>query len=405
MKIALVSPYDISYPGGVTEHVVALAAGATAQGHTVHVLAPCSGFAHRDIVNLRPVSQRVIPFSVGGTTARLDASPLTLWKIHRLFKQQRYDVIHLQEPLIPGLNWWVLLQTHRWPNTVTVGTFHAYRQKPLPGHRLWQPLLGRFFRQLDGLIAVSDAARDSASRLFPGDYQVIPNGIDLSRFRTGRRFADGDSRTILFVGRQDNRKGFATLFEAFLQIKPLFPGLRLQVVGPFEPHFCRHYQKIASQHGVTGLTFEGYILPKALPAFYGGADIFCAPSLGCESFGIVLLEAMAAGLPVVASDIVGYRTLLRHGQQGLLVPPGQPVDLAEALTTLLQNPDRRLEMGRQGQLTACQYSWDRIIDRILDVYVNTESRAAPKKYMQRAWRVRVTSRRQTTHVKRTGTQA
>lgn len=405
MKIALVSPYDLSFPGGVTEHVLALAAGLQASGHEAQLIAPCSGVPPKNVAPVQPVTRRVARVAVGGAVARIGVSPLSFGPIYKLLKQQQYDVIHLQEPLVPGLNWWVLMLAHRLTNAVTVGTFHAYHRHPGRLYFWGRPCLSRFFRRLDNLIAVSEAARAFAGELFPGDYQIIPNGIDLRRFGGRPEAAAASPPTILYVGRHDQRKGFGVLFEAFLRLKPEFPGLRLRVVGPIAPGLRRRYQQAARERGVTGLLFEGYISPEALPAYYHHADIFCAPSLGFESFGIVLLEAMAAGVPVVASDIVGYRAVVASGRQGVLVPPGQPAELARSLGELLRNPQQRRAMGRQGQATATYYSWERITGKILDVYTDTINRTAKKQAVQRAGCAAGTPRRQPNHVERTGTQA
>jgi phosphatidylinositol alpha-mannosyltransferase len=161
------------------------------------------------------------------------------------------------------------------------------------------------------------------------------------------------------------------LFDAFMTLKRDDPRLRLKVVGPFEPQDFQVYQQIARTNQVTGIEFVGYVSPERLPKIYHEADIFCAPSLGNESFGIVLLEAMAAGLPIVASDIAGYRSILTAGQEGLLTVPGQARSLAQALRQLIDNPHQRRTMGQQGQLKARQFSWDRVIEKILDVYLTT----------------------------------
>jgi phosphatidylinositol alpha-mannosyltransferase len=279
------------------------------------------------------------------------------------------------------------MQARTLPNTVTIGTFHAYHEKPNLLYKYGRPIFGEFFTRLNSLIAVSKAAYRFAYQMFPGDYHIIPNGVDLGRFgkpigATARpdRSDHPKESTILFVGRLDKRKGFSTLLEtlleAFVKIKPDYPRLQLQVIGPFEPQDCYGYQKIAQAQGVTDIEFVGYVSPERLPGFYHKADIFCAPSLGFESFGIVLLEAMASGLPIVASNIAGYRTLMTHGQEGLLVSPGEVDPLTTALRHLLDRPRQRCEMGRRGRLKANQYDWDFIVERTLEVYVKTIQRTS-----------------------------
>lgn len=378
LKIALVSPYDFPYPGGVTEHIMALTDGLRRRGHEVQILAACSGYRGRSVPNTRAITRHVTVIPVGGARARVGLSPLSYVKIRKILQTELFDIIHLQEPLTPSITWWVLMQACTLPNTVTVGTFHAYHEKPNLLYKYGRPVFAEFFTRLNSLIAVSKAAYHFAYQMFPGDYQIIPNGVDLDRFGKPIEILARPDRpekmTILFVGRLDKRKGFSTLLEAFIKIKPGYPQLHLQVIGPFRPQDCYGYQKKAQAQGVTDIEFLGYITPERLPGFYHQADIFCAPSLGFESFGIVLLEAMAAGLPVIASDIAGYRTLVTHGQEGLLVSPGEVEPLITALRQLLDRPRQRCDMGRRGRLKANQYDWDLIVDRTLEVYVKTIQR-------------------------------
>jgi phosphatidylinositol alpha-mannosyltransferase len=316
----------------------------------------------------------VLPIPIAGAVARVGLSPLSYARIKRILQREAFDVLHLHEPLTPSITWWALLNARVLPQAVTIGTFHAYHERPNWLYAHSRPIFGKFFRRLDSLIAVSEAAFDFAYRLFPGDYRIIPNGVDLSRFGRDRWMGEDDPNrplTILFVGRLDKRKGFQNLFEAYLRLKPDYPRLRLQVVGPFAPRECAPYQKIAEAQHVTGIEFVGYVSSERLPTFYHQADIFCAPSLGYESFGIVLLEAMAAGLPIVASNIAGYRTILSDGEEGRLTPPGQTECLADALRQLLNRPEQRREMGQRGRLKASQYSWDQIVDQILELYRET----------------------------------
>lgn len=378
MKIALVSPYDFSYPGGVTEHTVALANGLGQRGHEVHILAACSGYQGTIFPNTRTVTRRVAVVPIRGAVARVGISPLSYLRIKRILQQEAFDVVHLQEPLTPSITWWTLLQTHTLAEAVTIGTFHAYHEEPNWLYKYGRPIFGKIFARLNSLIAVSKAAHCFAYQMFPGDYHIIPNGIDLNRFGPGATATNttlsphpNKKITVLFVGRLDKRKGFLTLLQSFIKLKPQYPQLKLQVVGPFEAKDCQSFLKVVRVHDVTDIEFVGYVSPERLPSFYHQADIFCAPSIGFESFGIVLLEAMAAGLPIVASNIAGYRDLVTNGREGLLVPPKQPEPLAQSLSQLLDHPDLRQKMGHFGRLKAGRYSWDYIVDRTLDVYRDT----------------------------------
>ncbi len=376
MKIALVTPYDFPYPGGVTEHTTALAHALQQRGHDIHILAACSGYKKSDFPNLHIIDRNVIPIPIGGTIARISLSPLIYFKIKRLLHKENFDVIHLQEPLTPGIGWWVLMQQAMLDNTVLVGTFHAYHDQQGWLYRQGRPLLKHLFSKLDALIAVSEAARQFSIKSFPGTYHIIPNGIDLARFGRSlpiKQHPNKKDITILFVGRLDERKGFSTLLEAFLQIKSAYPHLRLKVVGPFEANACQAYETLIQNRGFSRdvVDFVGYVSPKELPPVYHSADIFCAPSQGFESFGIVLLEAMAAGLPIVASNITGYRAIVTHNEEGYLVPPSHPEALAQALRNLLEDPGKRTLMGQQGQRKAAYYCWDNIIDQIYNLYEET----------------------------------
>jgi phosphatidylinositol alpha-mannosyltransferase len=377
MKIALISPYDFPYPGGVTEHIIALAKGLQQRGHQVHILAACSGYYWGLIPNTQPITRRVTSVRIAGATARVGLSPLGYLRIRELLTKESFDVLHLHEPLTPSITWWALLQASALPRTITVGTFHAYHERPNWFYRQGKPIFKWFFARLDSLIAVSRAAYEFAHQMFPGEYRIIPNGVDLNRFgRSLKKNPAGpdDPVTILFVGRLDQRKGFAHLLEAFIRLKPNYPQARLQVIGPFTPSECQVYRQLVRADAATDVDFVGYVSPEELPHFYAKADIFCAPSLGFESFGIVLLEAMAAGLPVIASNIAGYRSLIVDGQEGWLTPPGQPQALAAALGQLLDQPRLRQSMGQRGQLKARCYQWDHLVDKILEVYQDTIER-------------------------------
>jgi phosphatidylinositol alpha-mannosyltransferase len=380
MNIVLVSPYDITHPGGVSEHVIALARGLSSRKHSVHILAASSEQQPHLSPLVRPVTSTVLRVSVGGAVARIGISPLSYFRIKKIFHSAAVDVVHLHEPLVPGLNWGALLLATRLPETVTIGTFHAFRERSSGICQLGLRVLHPFFNRLDALIAVSEVAQEFASRWFPGNYTIIPNGIELDRF--GRdNWSPRPARqvvTILFVGRLEKRKGFETLFEAFAQLKSSKRLVRLQVVGPIGNRKREFYQRMAHSRGVTDIEFSGYIPPRQLPAYYQNADIFCAPAVGDESFGIVLLEAMAAGLPVVASDIAGYRTVVASGQEGILVPPGQPDALARALQYLIEQPQWRNDMGLRGRQKAKNYSWDLIVEQTLAVYMDTLNRVQKK---------------------------
>jgi phosphatidylinositol alpha-mannosyltransferase len=368
VKIALVSPYDFAHPGGVVLHISCLEHYFTQMGHEVKVIAPASravpDFGDRFIPIGRP---RPIPSS--GSIARVTVSLTLAPKIREVLEREKFDLVHLHEPLMPMLCTTIL----RLSKTANIGTFHASYGKP--GYNFGRPvgkwILRRWFHNLDGKIAVSRPAMEYASTNFPGFYNIIPNGVDVEHFSPGvapiERFNDGRPN-ILFVSRLEKRKGLNYLLEAFRRVKEEVPDCRLIVVGP-GTRLRRKYEKYVARNRIQDVFFVGFVPYDELPCYYQTADIFCAPSIASESFGIILLEAMAMGKPVVASSIEGYASVVSHGVDGLLVPPADKESLAQALISLLGEEALRREMGARGREKALEHSWERIARRILDYYV------------------------------------
>ncbi len=367
MKIALVTPYDYPFPGGVTEHIASLDRVFRRWGHEVWVLATSSKDEDELDHNVLRVAGGVFPFQASGSVARISLSPRAYNRVKAILREKAFDIVHLHEPLMPALPLAVL----RHSRAVNVGTFHAYRETGHPGYIYGRHLLQPFFDRLNGRIAVSDAARDAVARYFPGPYRIIPNGIDYDRFSRDlppvERYHDGRP-TILFVGRLDKRKGFEYLLEAFGRVRISIPNARLLVVGAYNKEDKEPYVLQARQDGIRGVHFVGYVPEAEKPRYFRSCDVFCAPSTGNESFGIVLLEAMASGRPVVASNIPGYRSVLTDGREGLLVERGDVSGLASALIRLLRDPDLRARMSAQGRETARCFAWERIAARVLDYY-------------------------------------
>lgn len=371
MKIALVSPYDYPYPGGVTKHISALYDCFLQLGHEVKIIAACSNEGDDVPDHVIKVSGSIAPVPFSGSVARISLAPGIYRRVKRLLRREQFDVIHVHEPMTPALPLVVLCHCKVVPRAVIVGTFHAYRESSA-GYNYGRPIFGRFIQRLDGRIAVSEASRDCVAQYFPGDYVVIPNGIDVARFSDPssapiERFNDG-KLNILFVGRLEKRKGFRHLLAAFAHVKKVMPGARLIVAGAYEKADMEAFVLYARRHKLRDVMFVGFVSEEDLPRYYRTCDVFCAPSTGFESFGLVLLEAMAAGRPIVASDIVGYRTVVRSGEEGLLVPPGDEGALAMALMSLLRDPVLRQRMGERGQARACAFSRDRVAQRTLDFY-------------------------------------
>jgi len=373
MRVCLVSPYDFMHPGGVTEHVRHLAGELRRRGHEVTVLAPSSQVHDDHGIPGYVRIGRSVPVRGNGSVARIALSFHLVRRVRSLLDHSDFDVVHYHEPLVPGLP----ITTLRFHRGANVGTFHAMARANL-GYYYGRPFLGRYFRRLHGLICVSEPARAFISRYFQGEYTIVPNGIDGERFRPGLEplpelMGDGGT-TILFVGRMEQRKGLPILLEAYAQLRRRRAGCRLVIVGDGPMRWA--YERQCEATGVPDVTFLGHVPADALPRIYAGSDVFCSPATGRESFGIVLLEAMASGVPVVASAIPGFSQVVEAGVDGLLVPPGKPDGFTAALESLVADPERRRSMGRHGIEKAKRFDWRVVADSILNVYAQARERAA-----------------------------
>ena len=370
MKIGLVSPYDWSYPGGVRDHVSHLADEFISMGHDVRILAPASGTKGKVPEKYILKMGSTTPIPINGSIARILLDPSLARRVRRVLQRERFDVIHVHEPLVPGLSQQVL----RYSRALTVGTFHAasysniYSTSQL-AYASTYPLLRPIFRKLAGCIAVSTAARQFISRYFPADYRIIPNGVSLERFRPDvpplLQFMDG-KQNILFVGRFEKRKGAKYLLRAIPQIRQRYPHTRFILVG--EGRLRPGFQRYVERQGWQDVIFTGYVPDEDLPRYFASAHVFCAPATGGESLGIVLLEAMASGKPIVASDIQGYATVINQEIDGLLTPPRQSEELAWAICRLLEHESLRQRFIRAGLVKAREYAWPRVAQRIMDYY-------------------------------------
>jgi len=369
MKIALVSPYDFASPGGVVSHISCLEKQFTRLGHDVKIIAPAS----KAIYTLGDRFIRIgtpRPIPVSGSIARIT---LSLWldhKIEEVFDREKFDICHLHEPLMPMLCTSVL----RIKKAPMVGTFHASGGKPW--YTMFTPLgklyLNRWFSKLNGRIVVSQVAHDYVNNFFPAEYQTIPNGVDTKHFNPKVKPMEGydDGKVnILFVGRLEKRKGFNYLLEAYRLVKSKMPNCRLIQVGP-GVRLLKGYKKYIAQYGIPDVTFTGYANYDDLARYYATADIVCFPNTGRESQGIVLLEAMATGKPIVASAIGGFLSVLTDGVEGFAVPPRDPEKLAEGILKLIKDKKLRQQMGQRGIEKARQYDWSIIAARIIDIYKN-----------------------------------
>jgi phosphatidyl-myo-inositol alpha-mannosyltransferase len=372
MRIALVSPYSWSFPGGVTRHIDALARELFAAGHEVRVLSPVdpddllTRALHRRRPAPDPLPDYVVPLGrtfalpMNGAVSRLSLSPDGIARMRGELRTGGYDVVHVHEPIAAAVSWDACCVE----GTPVVGTFHVYSSKRLPNAFASAMGARRVFNKLHARIAVSEAARWTGERYFGGRYEVIPNGVDLGAAPTSPKPEGGPLR-VLFVGREEERKGLPVLLSAFAGLRQHIPAT-LDVVGAgsdgVEPLLAN------VEGGVEGVVAHGRVSDAELWERLHGADVLCAPSLGGESFGMVLIEAFAAGTPVVASDIAGYRQVVTHGRDGVLVPHGQPLELAEALRSLWLDPQRRRAMGEAARERAGDFAWPRVAERVAGVY-------------------------------------
>lgn len=371
MKIALISEYYYPLLGGITEHVHNLACTLKKRGHDVAVVT--HNIRHRknhhypDEPGNFPVDRigRGIPIYSNGSFARVTFSKRLQGELRTYFEREKFDVIHAHSPLTPTLPFAALRQSNA---PVTVGTFHTFFERSR-GYSLFQNFTAAHMDRMDGKIVVSEACVEALSRYFVADYRVIPNGVDTDCFHPGVApepgFDDG-KLNILFVGRFDPRNGLRTMLESFRLVKREFDGCRLIVVGdgPLKPY----YSSLIGRELAADVHFAG-LQNGGRPAYYSAADIFCTPCTKA-SFGVVLLEAMATGVPIVASDINGYRLVMDDARQGTLVPELTADSFAEALLDMLMNPAMRERMGREGRQTAVEsYSWDLVGSRVEEFYM------------------------------------
>lgn len=362
MKIGLVSPYVYPLPGGVTQHVRYLYENLRLRGHDVRIITSSHGLqrsSEGDVIRLGK------GFSVptNGSMGTITLSFRYISQVREMLERERFDLLHFHEPFVPFLSL-VLLRESR---SVNVATFHAYGGFS-PAYEFGSRVLGHYAGRLHGRIAVSAAARHFIDRYFPGDYKVIPNGVDDARFRRAvplARWQDG-RRNILFVGRFEPRKGVLDLLKAYRILRKTGCPCRLLLVGggPQE----REARRYVVTRRLRDVEFLGRVTDKEKVQLFRTADVYVSPATGGESFGIVLLEAMAAGAPIVASDIHGYKGVVRRDREGLLVPPRQPRELAGAVGRILEDPALAERLADAGVARAAEFSWPRVTAKVDEYY-------------------------------------
>jgi phosphatidyl-myo-inositol alpha-mannosyltransferase len=378
VRVGIVSPYSYTYPGGVGRHAEALTRELLGQGHDVRLLAPydpddrLARVMHRGAApEGLPLPDYLIPLgrTVGlpanGAVSNLSAFPQSVATLGHELRSCDYDVVHVQEPNVPFVSW-VATELARTP---LVGTFHTYSRNRLT-NGVAANLLGarRLYRKLGVRIAVSEAARWTAQRFYGGEYRIVPNGVDLAAARPTDRSAHGRLE-LLFLGRAEVRKGLPILLHAYEALRGAGVDVGLTVAGAtpaeVEPLLL----------DVEGVRVAGRVDEEEKWRLLGESDLLVAPSLGGESFGMVLTEAFASSTPVVASDIGGYRDVVRDGTDGILVPPADPAALGEALRRLALDPRERERMSVAAREHAERFSWTRVAEEVVDAY--EDARALP----------------------------
>jgi phosphatidyl-myo-inositol alpha-mannosyltransferase len=388
VRVALVSPYSWTYPGGVTRHIEALAGELIASGHDVRVLSPFdpdnrrTAWLHRGArPQRRAVPEWLVPLggTIGwpsnGAVSNLAGTPSTVAKLRRELRAGQFDVVHLHEAVAPTVGWDALTSA----DAPLVGTFHCYSES-VPAHTI-AALMGarRKLNRLALRIAVSEAAAWTGRRFYGGDYRIVPNGVTLpdGGVPPARVRRPGDPLEIVFVGQAVERKGLPVLLRAFEALRGHVEA-RLVVVGASEPEVA---PLLVERSGVTVL---GRVSDAAKRAALERADVLVAPSLGGESFGMVLTESFAAGTPVVASDIAGYRDVVRDGVDGVLIPRGDPTALAETLRDLAIAPERTTALGTAAGAGAERYAWPKVAAEVVTAYEDARAVPRPEGAGQRA---------------------
>ncbi len=422
VRIALLSPYSWTYPGGVTRHIEALAGELRATGHDARVLSPYDpddALSRRLHRGARPQALsvgggapdhlvalgRTAGFPANGAVSNLAPGPHAVWALREELRTGGYDVLHVHEPVVPLLGWDALCSAGELP---LVGTFHTYSENVLTNGFAANVLGGRRrMNRLHARIAVSEAAAWTARRFYGGRYRIIPNGVHLpasvapggsgaperSLARDHREGGAVDTELaptgapaelrILFIGQAVQRKGLPVLLRAFEALREQVPAT-LTLVGAGAEEVAH---MMLDDRGVRAL---GKVSEERKLAELERAQVLCAPSLHGESFGMVLTEAFAAATPVIASDIPGYRDVVRDGRDGQLVPPADALALAEALRALALDPRRRERMALAARERAERYAWPHVAAEVLDCYEQAihVAAAAPGRGRRRGLAVR-----------------
>jgi len=361
VRIGIACPYSWDVPGGVQVHIRDLAEALIGLGHEVSVISPADD--ERPLQPYVVPAGKAVPVPYNGSVARLAFGPLTANRVRRWLRDGDFDVLHVHEPAAPSLSL-LACWLASGPIVATVHTANPRSRVLVATY----PVLRTALEKIDGRIAVSEAARTTLVEHLGGDAVLIPNGVATHRFLDAKPLDGwpGSGGSIGFLGRMDEpRKGLSVLLKAFAILAPERPGLRVLVAGPGD--IADVQQRIPAQLR-DRVVFTGEVKDEDKARVLHSVDVFCSPNTGGESFGIVTAEAMAAGAPIVASDIDAFRSVLRGGAAGELFAVGDPAGLARAAARLLDDPQRREELSQAALDAVAQYDWSVVAKEVLSVY-------------------------------------
>jgi phosphatidylinositol alpha-mannosyltransferase len=363
MRIALVTEYYYPHLGGVTEHVANLSRQVQQAGHTALIVTGNMTGQPSGEQDVARVGRSQVIFS-NGSFARVTLGFRLELRLRDLFRRERIDLVHLHGPLVPTLGL-VAAEAATALGIPIVSTFHSWFPRSV-GIRVFQVPLQRRLDRMAATIAVSQPVVDAHSRYFAANWEIIPNGVNVEYFHPNGRSpfsAPEEAPRVLFLGRLDPRNGLDTMLAAMPAILARFPAMQLTVVG--DGPLRARYEGRARQFGAH-VRFVGSVYDER-NEFYGATDLSVCPTTRA-SFGITLLEAMAAGRPMVVSDITGFRELVDGTEAAVRVPPGEPAAWADAVVGMIGDPARRAVMGDAGRRAALAYTWPVVARRVMDVY-------------------------------------
>lgn len=365
LRVAILSPYDFNYHGGVNSHVINLHHQLVDKGLHSKIIAPFSGDIPSAPDWLIPFGKS-IPLKIGGSIARVSLSLKTYFQIRKFLSEHFFDIIHVHEPFGGAITLGAIHPKIQ-KDSVRVATFHSFEGSSMYKF-LPDKFLRFFFNNLDGKIAVSDSAKNYINKFLESDYKIIPNGIDLTEETIEDQYhlIDDKKINILFVGRFEKRKGLFFLIQAYLNLKQKYENIRLLIAGGGE--LDRESQKILSSRNPVDIIFLGEVTELQKKNLFNKAHIFCAPSTGQESFGIVLLESMRSETCLVATNIEGYKNVVQHMNQGLLSDPKNVSSLQGNLEMLINDEKLRKQLGANGLKSVQKYDWDLVSRDVLSFY-------------------------------------